>query len=294
MDRKFGAWMIMILVLAGCAPIAPMPGSLGSLAEIGLDDGTTVYIPLLPAGAESLSETMEAPLMLREGCLRLGIPGYDKVGVLVLWPAEIHFRRNLDAGIDLFDGSQQPVGRSGATIRLGGGMLGGRGSVVGAWSALAREASQHGCPGPYFIASTLSVDDRSAGAASHLVRLGTPGEDFSLRFDPAHWEKKAYGDLSLGMQSLTHRTLPGSCRILPSILRPLWDGWRAETARMELGGRTLETRRVAHDDTLKYVAYAGFLGQDARGAVEVISRDLGPDCLKAAESLFASTTIVAR
>ena len=79
-------------------------------------------------------------------------------------------------------------------------------------------------PSPSPLPPSPSITDESLVQSAHL---GTPWSDFSLQFDPTHWELIPFSNELIGLDALAHRSLTG-CRITPNIPVGLSNEWTSE------------------------------------------------------------------
>ncbi len=291
--------LVFTLLLAACqvgpaaTPETPAGIQAGNVEVIVLPDGNSLYFPRQPVSDGAVMEALaEGPLSLVEGCLRIGMPDDADPGFLVLWPALSSLRVTDSGVIEVLDRNGQSVGRVGERMRLGGGAMESQ-EAMNRWDEMIAGLPIAGCPGPYWIAGALyplaAVEPDEPKA--DVVRLGTPWADFSLRFDPTQWDITAFRDDMPDLQSLTHQTLAGGCRITPNIPVGLGEDWMTEDGQVTLGQLALQTRKFYQNGELKFVAYYGFLGSNQEGAVEVHFEDNAEACLQAAEALFATTQV---
>lgn len=250
--------------------------------------------PRQPAGDGSMMEALaEGPLSLVDRCLRIGLADSPDDGFLVLWPASVSLLVDQNGVIEVLDSQGRVVGRVGETIRLGGGAVEDPAGQV-FWDERIPGMPIDGCPGPYWVAGQtypLSTFDYDQPPAD-LVHLGTPWSDFSLRFDPQVWEITAFREELPELQTLTHQTLAGGCRITPNVPVGMGDGWTSLDGQVVVGQMTLHTRRFYENGALRFVVYSGFLASPMEGAVEVHFEFDGEACLAAAEALFADTDVI--
>jgi hypothetical protein len=132
----------------------PITNQAGSVERMALPGGGSLYFPRQRATDEVMEALAEGPLSLIDGCLRVGTPGYEDPGFLVLWPAvaSVHMA---EAGIiEVLDGNQQVVGRVGETIRLGGGAMESQ-ATMELWERMITGLPIAGCPGPYWVAGAM-------------------------------------------------------------------------------------------------------------------------------------------
>ena len=108
------------------------------------------------------------PLTMVDGCLRLG-EGED--GNLVVWPPDFEATIENDIIRVRYDGQDVEV-RLGQVVRLGGGEV----KSIDAFDEYTRRQVPSGCPGPYWLASSISPVEAPDLVGTEWVLTSLNGE----------------------------------------------------------------------------------------------------------------------
>lgn len=152
---------ILLSVMAFCACQSTSKTETLSEREIGVvksvrkNDGSMLYFPSQPeSSGANMEALLEGHLVLKEGCLRAVTSGYDEASFLILWPKEATLIISKANIIEVHDENDRVVGRLGESIRIGGGAMESE-SSMDLWEKQINGLPIEGCPGPYWVASTL-------------------------------------------------------------------------------------------------------------------------------------------